>query len=92
MFTVVDSCHVSGESLAVTFNPAFSPGGSTSRDPSAESVASLVSTSTGNSISPPSTWRQPAELTTNYAHGPSNVASLQRPHSVNGLFVFLFVG
>ncbi|ELU09083.1 hypothetical protein CAPTEDRAFT_174663, partial [Capitella teleta] len=42
----------SGSSLRMTYNPTFDPG---SRDPSAESVTSLISTSTGNSISPQST-------------------------------------
>jgi len=58
--------------LTMTFNPTFLPG---SRDPSTESVTSLISTSTGNSISPQTTWRQAA---------PTGVASLQRPHSITG--------
>lgn len=39
-------------SLRMIYNPSFSP---SSRDPSLESVTSLISTSTGNSISPQST-------------------------------------
>ena len=49
--------------MKTTYNPLFSP---SSRDPSAESVTSLISTSTGNSISPQSTFTAPQ----------------QRPHSI----------
>lgn len=56
--------------LTMTYNPTFLPG---SRDPSTESVTSLISTSTGNSISPQTTWHQ----------APNGVASLHRPHSTS---------
>ena len=46
--------------LKMTFNPLFTAG---SRDPSAESVTSLISTSTGNSISPQGTTQRPHSIT-----------------------------
>ncbi|KAK2153827.1 hypothetical protein LSH36_284g03000, partial [Paralvinella palmiformis] len=58
--------------LRMTYNPTFTPG---SRDPSAESVTSLISTSTGNSISPHGTMGYPlVPMTT--------AAPAQRPHSI----------
>jgi hypothetical protein len=93
-----DFCDRSSDSMAVTFNPAFSSCGSTGRDLSTDSVTSLISTSTGNSMSPPSTWRLPAvpASTSSQAYtasqGQCNVNSLQRPHSVNGpFFVLIFL-
>ena len=53
-----------GGGIKMTYNPMFSPG---SRDPSAESVTSLISTSTGNSISPQSSMLSMIQ---------------QRPHSI----------
>ena len=46
--------------LKMTYNPLFTSG---SRDPSAESVTSLISTSTGNSISPQGTTQRPHSIT-----------------------------
>ena len=48
-----DPAYCDAAGLTMTFNPTFSPG---SRDRSSESVTSLISTSTGNSLSPHNTW------------------------------------
>lgn len=78
-----------GSSLRMTFNPTFDPG---SRDPSAESVTSLISTSTGTSISPQSTIGQGTSLqqaSQPGLHGPtggSHPSLSSRPHSITSEF------
>ncbi|XP_064595070.1 protein TANC2-like isoform X3 [Liolophura sinensis] len=53
-------------SLRMTYNPMFRP---SSRDPSSDSMTSLMSSSTGNSVSPQSTTQRPHSITTT-APGP----------------------